>query len=408
MKRRFSSLAKAACAVAALTLGAEGAFATEGAQMNGVGARNKAMAGAGVADQNDATAIAVNPAGLVHAGSEISASITYFSPQVSHTSPLGTVDSDADMFILPNFAYSVRHDANTVFGLSMYGIGGMGTNYPYAGPNLFGGAGDLGIDLMHMAMSASVAKQYGNLAVGIAPMAVIQVFDANGVQPFGSDNGYDTAIGVALRAGIEYQLSPGITFGVSGVTPTATQRFSKYTPPTGGFLLARGGGRLEQPASIQAGVSMDLMQGFTISADYKRIFYGSESMFSHSASLAPANFPPGFGWDDINIYKVGVEWDVNDALTLRAGYSYNDSPLGPEDLPLNIMAPAISQHHITAGLAYEMMPGMDIELAGMYSPEETLTNPNAFGPGLAVSTSMSQFEITAGIKMKLGGGESMK
>ena len=46
--------------------------ATEGYFQNGFGARQKALAGTGAADSRDATAASLNPAGLVHVGTEAS------------------------------------------------------------------------------------------------------------------------------------------------------------------------------------------------------------------------------------------------------------------------------------------------------------------------------------------------
>ncbi|QLQ01512.1 MAG: outer membrane protein transport protein [Thiobacillus sp.] len=38
----------------------------------------------------------------------------------------------------------------------------------------------------------------------------------------------------------------------------------------------------------------------------------------------------GFGWKDQTIYKLGVNWGVNERLQLRAGYNYGKSPI-PDD-----------------------------------------------------------------------------
>ena len=56
------------------------ASATDGYFQYGYGARQKALGGAGVADSRDATAAALNPAGLVHAPTELTLSGTLFSP----------------------------------------------------------------------------------------------------------------------------------------------------------------------------------------------------------------------------------------------------------------------------------------------------------------------------------------
>ena len=54
-----------------LQLASRPAFATEGYFQYGFGARQKALAGAGVADGRDATTASLNPAGLVNAPVEL-------------------------------------------------------------------------------------------------------------------------------------------------------------------------------------------------------------------------------------------------------------------------------------------------------------------------------------------------
>jgi long-chain fatty acid transport protein len=98
-------------AVSALALGVwvtEGG-ATEGYFQEGYGARQKALAGAGAADSRDATAAALNPAGIVHADNEIDVAATIFSPRRQMVgsgppgfTPTGEVDSDRNWFVIPS------------------------------------------------------------------------------------------------------------------------------------------------------------------------------------------------------------------------------------------------------------------------------------------------------------------
>src|SRR5258708_1948788 len=86
-----------------------GAQATDGYFLDGIGARSKALAGAGVADGTDATSAALNPAGIVHAQDEADLSASVFLPFREFTgggapgfTPSGTVESDRNAFLLPN------------------------------------------------------------------------------------------------------------------------------------------------------------------------------------------------------------------------------------------------------------------------------------------------------------------
>src|SRR5205823_10216174 len=84
------------------------ANATDGYFQYGYGARQKALGGAGVADSRDATAVSLNPAGLVHAPTELTVSGTLFSPWRSYgvsgigPVPEGEFDSKGNYFPVPN------------------------------------------------------------------------------------------------------------------------------------------------------------------------------------------------------------------------------------------------------------------------------------------------------------------
>ena len=55
--------------------------------------------------------------------------------------------------------------------------------------------------------------------------------------------------------------------------------------------------------------------------DYKRIFYSDVASVgdpsTNNAQFGASN-GPGFGWRDINVYKIGAEWRYDPRWTLRA------------------------------------------------------------------------------------------
>ncbi len=406
MKRFITALKASTMAIAAVGLMATSAMATDGMFGDGTGARNKALAGAGVADEKDATAMSLNPAGLVHSDTQFNAAASLFSPRREYNVGAGVVKSDSEYFVIPNLAYAYRVDGNTVFGLSMYGNGGMNTDYPV---NFTGLPANLGIDLTQVFMSAGLAKQYGNLSIGVAPILALQLFSANGTPTrtgIGSEH-LDVAAGIAVRAGVEWAVADNFRVAVAGASPTYMQAFTSYDQP--GELFGLDGGRLNLPGTIQAGIALDLMPTLTVMADYKRIFYGAEKVIGSSTNVG------GFGWSDINIYKFGVEWDATPGLTLRAGYSYNDSPLPTNASAYfaNILAPATVKHHFTGGAKIKVSDSMDFEIAGMYAPEETVRTPGvapfnnpAIGAFPPSTVKMHQYEATVGIVWHLGDTEA--
>ena len=116
--------------------------ATNGYFAHGYGARSKAVAGTGVAFSQDAVAGALNPAGLVYVGTRLDVEVELFSPLRQYTVqggptpastfPLnpGTVESESDIFVVPTVGWSYKLDNQQSVGVTLYGNGGMNTDYP--------------------------------------------------------------------------------------------------------------------------------------------------------------------------------------------------------------------------------------------------------------------------------------
>lgn len=434
-------------ALAASLLASTAAQATDGYFANGIGARHKALAGAGVADGRDATSASLNPAGIVRADNELDISASLFMPFREFTgsgpnpfpgfTPGGTVESDRNVFIIPNIARNWKTAGNPYFDavtLSMSGNGGMNTTYgnfsrDLASGNCFTPAfapvgtqrgvycnGKSGVDLTQLLVSMAMAKSFGNVSVGLAPTIAAQIFAAKGIGAFGqasaapanlTNNTHDLALGAGLRGGIEWAITPGMRLGVAGSTKIYSQRFDDYR----GLFAEKGD--FDIPANVQAGIAVDLSPALTLMLDYKRIWYSDVEAIGNPATnvfrpdgtglFGGAN-GAGFGWDDMNIFKVGLEFRATQDLTLRAGYSHNNQVLNSRDVMLNILAPAVSQNHFTGGFMYRMSPNMDLEFAAMYSPREHVVGTelgNGFGNAAhTVDISMAQVEITAGFKYR--------
>ena len=419
-------------AIAAAMLVSSAALATEGYFQNGSGARQKALAGAGAADSKDATAISLNPAGLVHAGNEVEASASLFSPRREYNgggsaaalTPLGEVESDSNYFLVPNFAASYRLSDvpfADVVGIALYANGGMNTNYPAVvrGPGFFGPgvfqADKLGVDLQQAFLSVAIAKTLApGISVGIAPVLARQQIKLRGLDLFAfnssdptavSGRGLDVSWGAGVRGGIEWAISPIVRFGVAGNSRIYAQPFEKYR----GLFAEQGD--FDIPASIQAGIAVDVSPRLTLLADYRRIWFGSVKSVANpstNAALLGTDDGPGFGWDDVDVFKVGAEWEATDKLTLRAGYAYATNPINARDVQFNILAPAVVQHHVSAGFEYAWEKAWSLELAGLYVPEETVSGVELGNPAHTIDISMHQFEVTVGVKYKFGDTVSLK
>lgn len=106
------------------------ASATNGMNMEGYGAMALGMGGASMAYDNGTAAMMNNPAtlGLMDEGSRLDLAFGFLMPEV-HSSAAGfSSRSSADAFGGPAFGW-VRKQNGLVFGVGMYGQGGMGAEY---------------------------------------------------------------------------------------------------------------------------------------------------------------------------------------------------------------------------------------------------------------------------------------
>ena len=434
------------------------ALATEGYFQAGYGTVQKAEAGAGVANPQDAMALSINPAGLVDLPHMITGGVTLFMPfrGYSANGPGGLIapgafipqttriDSIENYFLMPHFAYSMPIDGDTAWGVAMFGNGGMNTTYQnvlntFPTPNCAGGVycgGNAGVDLKQMFLSAGFAKRFGPVSVGVAPVLAVQMFKAEGLGQFGfpfggffppgflqtfsadpfhlTNNGVDMSYGGGLRAGVQWNITPSLRVGVSGQTPLWMTAFKKYAG------LFAGGGKFNIPANITAGVAFDVLPTLTVMAEYKHIFYRGVPAIANSGAsiIVPFVVPagpggllgapggPGFGWRDVDVYTVGAEWRVTPQLALRAGYAHNTNPVRWDQVTFNILAPGVVTDHITAGLGYKYTENLTFDLAMSVVPTKTVTGPEMtpFGYNIArsITLSMHQFEGSLGVSYKFG------
>ena len=105
----------------------------------------------------------------------------------------------------------------------------------------------------------------------------------------------------------------------------------------------------------------------------------------------------GFGWEDMTIFKIGYQIDVNEKHTVRVGYSHADQPIPESETFFNILAPAVIEDHFTAGWTMKVGDNQEFNLAGMYAPSNSVKGNNPIdGGSTQIEIQMSQWDIQAG------------
>jgi long-chain fatty acid transport protein len=427
MKRNVVLALAVAAAVAA-----PGAFATTGYFSHGYSMKEKGMGGTGVAYAQDALAAATNPAGMVMVGNRMDAGVALFSPLREYstagapsgfpgTFPIapymgGTVESDNTLFLIPNFGRNWMLDANSSIGLSIYANGGMNTKWNAAdtgGPGVFSSAafglgdGTAGVDLAQMFFSGTYASKMSSTSSwGASVIFAYQKFKAYGLEAFGANGfssdasnltnkGYDDSTGFGLKVGVQGEVSPGISLGASYQSEIAMSEFDKYK----GLFAEQGD--FDIPATANAGLAWKITPTSVLTFEIQKIWYskvkavGNPLMPNLTTALLGDSGGAGFGWKDIDIFRLGYQWESSPGMTWRVGYIDNDQPIASSEVLFNILAPAVQEQHITFGLTKQMDKNSEFTFAAMYSPEEKVSGPNPLeAPGAqTIELKMKQYEL---------------
>jgi long-chain fatty acid transport protein len=428
-----------AVVMAAGLLAANDASATNGYFSHAYSIKTKGMAGAGVAAPLDAMIPSLNPAGLTEVGNRLDLGLVLFNPNREYTvgnpsgpgfAPLqpGTVESDSKYFVIPNIGWSKQLDDRTAIGIAMYGNGGMNTDYaPLNGYGTFGVPGaETGVDLMQLFIAPTLAtKITPNHSIGLTPIIAAQFFEAKGLASFGNfggygfnisaddskltNNGHDSALGFGARIGYLGQLTDQISIGLAYQSKIYMNEFDDYA----GLFAEQGD--FDIPANWTVGLAYKPVPSVTVAVDVQRIYYGNVKSIANpmmpAAYMALLGDPnsqlgddngPGFGWEDMTVFKIGLQWARSDQWTYRFGYSYGDQPIPASEVLFNILAPGVIEQHATFGFTYTFANASELDFSLTYAFEEDVTGPNPLADPSTqdVTLTMNQWEAGLGYSWK--------
>ncbi len=433
------------------------AAATNGYFAHGFSAAQKALGGAGTALPEDALIVTINPAGMVWMGDSTEIDLSIFTPVRDYSasergpdaqqgivtlSPIDEQRSHNEYWPLPAISYNRAWGENASWGISMYGNGGLNTEYLGSstvfaqgmsepttllfdleeeckgglgggklirGPGNFCGDGNsrAGVDLAILFVSPSVAYKIGDRSsIGIAPLLAMSRFSAQGLGAFAqfsndpkhvSDRGHDLAFGGGYRVGFLTGLIPFVNIGGSYQSRVWMDKFDEYR----GLFADQGA--FDVPSTWNLGLAFRLTENMRLIADYQKINYSEITSVNNpldpndfvnncamprlfyalgfggsneeSPACLGASTGPGFGWQDMEIYKFGFQYTFG-GYKFRLGYSTTNQPIPGTEVLFNSLAPGVIEQHYTAGLSVRWSENMFIETSLMYAPPVSVTGKN--------------------------------
>ncbi|MGK7345171.1 MAG: OmpP1/FadL family transporter [Candidatus Nitrospinota bacterium M3_3B_026] len=401
---------------------AQSAWATNGHQMIGVGTYQKSMGGATTAAPYDTTSAVANPAGLALINSRADLSFEGFMP--TRTADFENLGGESNqggspLYLVPSVGIAAPIGDDLVFGMGMFLTSGMGVDYDTMDVAPFNAVmgqlmgvtdpsmldmtmwkGNIYSQYQFWKLAPSIAKRINdNLTVGVALNVDYQqmgfkqkFFDPNDSSSY---MGYDLsravgALGFGLTAGVIYKVNDMFQVGATYISEQSfgdmEYRLSAgdivTVPDKMGNTLVNSDGTyslgLNFPQQIAVGVAVAPIQKLKITADVKWINFSAtyddptiDGDFNVvNAQTGPtgqtkSSAPLPFGWDDVMVYALGVEFQATPAVTLRAGYNHGDSPIKEEDVFNNMAFPAIVQDHLALGAAFRLGENWELGLAFM-------------------------------------------
>ncbi|WP_435686247.1 OmpP1/FadL family transporter [Sedimenticola selenatireducens] len=357
-------------------------FATNGDQMLGVTAMQWGMAGAHTAAPQDAATVLTNPAGLADLSMQEFRADFGFGI-LNPPRKVNNQDSDSDYYLMPAGALAYRPNEKLTLGMGMAGLSGMGVDFPDTQPapgfqsivttkQFYKIAPGFGYQVNDkLAVGAALNIDYQSLALATPAFQLPQ----NQVYGFGA------------TFGLTYKPNPRFTIGASYTTKQEMDEF-KWNTMAGTYGMT-----MDAPPIFSVGLAFKPMPGLLIEADIKHIAFSDvldKVAFKTPAGTSQMNF----GWSDQTVFAIGVQKQVNPKTTVRAGFNYGESPIGPEDVDSNIGSLAVTEAHLTLGLTRQLGQRLFTSLSYAHAFHNEVTSNSGSGNKIELEQNVVNLQMS--------------
>jgi len=371
-----------------------------GFQVNEHGARATGMGGAVFANIHDASAIYFNPGALgFMPGTNVILGSTLIFPSSTFTgpAPLTTeTDAESQMFYPSTLYASHTLDTGLAFGLGIFNPYGLGTEWPEDWP---GRALGIKSTLRTFFFNPTIAYRIGdNLGIGAGfnyVYATVNLTQALPLQDFGipAEGRADfdgTGDGIGWNIGIYFSPSDQITLGLayrSSIDLEFDGEAELEVPQPLAPLLPGGNVTtgISLPANLLVGATYKVNENLSLNLGYQHIFWNIvediEIDFETKTQLPDGTVVQDkqqlmLNYDDGFILRFGVEYFLNEMLTLRGGYLFDSNPTPDEYMTPRL--PDSDRHGISIGVGYKVSDLLTIDASYMYLQFVERTVENQF------------------------------
>ena len=394
------------------------AFATNGTQLIGIGPTSRAMGGVGIAAPQDAiSAVFSNPAGMCFGPycptSQFDFAGTLFMPEpkaeVKASGQTFKANSRDNNYAIPAIGFSVpigEADSRWRFGLSAYGISGLGVDYRDTAIDqpgfFFGGTQPLASGIYSnyqlMKFAPTIAYQaLPNLSVGLSTQISYSSLDLG--------DGTVAAYSYGVKLGTIYKPIDPLSLGLVYTSPQKATYNHVFDFSGNG---RRQNLSLEQPQELGLGVAYE--------------FFGPRLLLETNAkwiNWSDADGYEDFDWNDQYVIAVGAQWEAIDNLFFRVGYNYAENPVDENDIDGSLVGPgppkfvdvqgkslpayyyesfrvvglpAVVEHHLTAGIGYQLGESLKVDFSYTHAFENDLTETGTAPDGSSAKLKSEMYQ----------------
>lgn len=344
-------------------LATAGSAFAEGFALYEYGARGVALGGAVMGRKPDPSAVAYNPASLTRLpGIHVMGGVSFINPRgemkwKNGTAGYETTELRDSLWAIPHFYYTHQINDDWYFGIGEFTRFGLGFEYPHDWPGRFNIyevsllSGSLNPVIAwkatdKLSLAAGVEFVYVNLDLkkrikvptdSIAPGTSFEV-DSN------IQNARDLGVGFNVAghykfsdqwaAGLQYRSKVRVhAFGEAEFTylgwngsaaMDSTVQQLAYEP---NFQDSDANSTVILPDSIAGGITWSPIPELSIEVGAVWTRWSSFRSLNIHFDKSPYESQNPKHWKDVWRLNFGVEYDVNDWFTLRAGYVYDQSPM---------------------------------------------------------------------------------
>jgi long-chain fatty acid transport protein len=252
-----------------------------------------------------------------------------------------------------------------------------------------------------LAIGASINVYLASFGISPLPYRYFDTSRTTGQRYYPSAGRLTNSFALSGQVGFYYEASPTMSVGGSFTLPQNFAPYkwnSTYADPTS---VDYGQARtlefdLDGPMVATMGIALKPSAKTQIAIDGMFTKYTGVNGLGGPGGVVNGVIDP-FGWRNVWTIKAGVQHQVTDKMTVRAGYNYSQTPIRAEVVSSSIVSPLTFQHHFCGGVGVKMFPFLEMVASFRFSPRQHIVGPYSDVQGIVRGTIDESNKSTSGL-----------